>query len=558
MVSDLFFVFISSSVSLILPLLIRTFINSMINKNERHNFVLNFLVGSILLILLKFISDYFTVYVGHMIGIKIEGKMRQDLFEHCQKMSYAFYDKKHTGQMISLFTNDIANISEILHHGPETLFLSFIKFIGAFWFLIQLNLQMALGSLAIIFLIIALSKYGTKKSENIFKYDKEMFSKVVVRLEENLMGIKTVKAFSNELEEIEKFKKANQTYILNKDKMYRFLGIYYSGTWALTSLIIPAVISIMYLFSKEFCSLPNLLTAVLYLDIIVQAIFNLLGMVEQIEHLSAGLKRFIGFLEQEVEINSKQPITEPYLIKGNIVFQDVEFNYSIENDSKAIFKKLNLIISAGSHLVLIGKSGSGKTTLCNLIPRFYEIDSGNIYIDNNNIKNMKISDLRKHIGILSQQNYIFSGTISDNIRYGKLNATKEEIEQAAKNAYIHEQITTMPNGYNTYIGQNGANLSEGQKQRIAIARLFLKNPRIIIIDEATSALDSENEFFIFQALENLAKNKTMITILHKLYMIKPTDRILVLDNGEIKEDGTHNELLCLDGLYAKLYNHIYN
>ena len=551
---DLLFSFFSSAVSVILPLIIKDFINNVSQSSYKNEKIFWFLLTCLLLIIIKFISDYFILYIGHAIGIRIEGEMKRDLFRYCQKMPLEFYKTEHTGNIISIFNNDIGNISELLHHGPEEIFLSLVKIIGAFIFLIRTSLKVSFILMFFLVIIVVFSNFLMNKLSKVFSTNRTKLSYLTMHIEENLSGIQTIQTFTNEKEEIKKFDKENLAYMQSKIKTYKLLSAYYGTNWALTALVIPLVVSAIYLFNKRANFSIELLAIILYLDIIVSAVFKLLETIETAEDQISGFNRFAEILMRIADTKEEKGQINVSKLKGTIVFDNVNFKYDRKPNGQTILKNLSFKIIAGSHVALVGESGAGKTTICNLITKFYKPSSGDIYIDGKNIKNINTDDLRKSIGVLPQKAYIFSGTIKENIKYGKLNATDIEIEEAAKKAHIHEYISTLKDGYNTQIQQDGSNFSEGQKQRIAIARLFLKDPSIIIMDEATSALDGENEYYIYKALNNLTKGKTFLIISHKLYAIKVVDRILVLNKNKIVEDGNHENLIKQNGVYTKLYN----
>ena len=552
--ADMACAIIVSATVLAIPLCIRY-----ITKNlEAHSpDTLNhiYLVGGIMLALIAIhtICHAFVDYKGHMMGVLMERDMRNELFEHYQKLSFKFYDNHRTGQLITRISNDTFNLSELYHHGPEDIIISLLNFSGACAILMSINVKLAIISL--LFLPI-MSLYGTyfgRKMRYALRKSRDRIGDINTQVEDSLAGIRVVKSFTNETIENQKFQHENHRFVENRRESYKYETYFYVGLIALTQLMTVAVVifGAMSIF-KEALDLADLLTFLLYIVVLIEPIQRLGNFIRLYQEGIAGFNRFMEVLEVEPDIQDAKEATELTDVKGSIEFRNVSFKY--KEDHEHILKNISLNIKVGDYIALVGPSGAGKTTLCSLIPRFYEATKGEIFIDGKNIKSLKLSSLRKHIGLVQQDVYLFAGTVLDNIRYGNLQATENEIILAAKKANAHNFILSLPNGYATDIGQRGVKLSGGQKQRLSIARVFLKNPPIIIFDEATSSLDNEREKAVQDALEKLIENRTTIVIAHRLSTIRNAKKILVLTDNGIEEQGSHNELIQLNGIYANLYN----
>jgi len=556
----MFFALLAAAISLVYPMIVRYITNEVLMKMEISD-AIPIIVRLMLLMLglaaLEYVSNYFIAYKGHMMGAKMEYDMRNDIFEHCQKLSFNFYDNQKVGQIMARITNDLFDITELCHHGPEDIVISIIKFLGAFIILIQINVPLTL--LVFIFLpIMFFFAYKMRgKMNKAFRMNRERIADINAQIEDNLSGIRVVKSFANEVEEIKKFQEGNSKFVESKRNSYWYMGAFHSGLGLFTSLINVAVITGGGLFIvKDIINVGDLLTFLLYVNNLIEPVRKLISFTEQFQNGMTGFDRFFEIMEIHPDITDKSDAIELKNVKGDIEFNDVAFKYN--DTTSEVFKNINLKVAAGDYIALVGSSGVGKTTMCSLIPRFYEVSEGSITVDGIDIRDIKLRSLRKNIGVVQQDVYLFTGTVMDNIRYGRPDATEEEVIEAAKNANAHEFIMELPNGYYTDIGQRGVKLSGGQKQRLSIARVFLKNPPILIFDEATSALDNESEKVVQESLEKLAKNRTTFVIAHRLSTIKNAKKILVLTEDGIKETGTHDELMDKNGVYAALYRMSYS
>ncbi|MFA9466760.1 MAG: ABC transporter ATP-binding protein [Velocimicrobium sp.] len=554
--ADMVCALVAGVISLITPLIIRYITNDLlvnypINQVVKQIIIIG--VGMLLLAAFQFFCNYFVAYQGHMMGAKMEYDMRNELFDHYQKLSFNFYDNQKTGQLMSRITNDLFDITELCHHGPEDLILSIIKLIGAFVILLHVNIVLTLVVFAFIPIMIFFAMLMRKRMRRAFRKNREKIADINARIEDNLSGIRVVKSFANEELEMEKFEEGNQRFLDSKRNSYINMANFHSGLNLFISMInIAVVIGGGIFIAKEIINLGDLITYLLYINTLIEPIQKLINFTEQFQNGITGFDRFMDIMEIEPDIVDAKGAKKLKNVRGEITFEHVSFKY---NDSmQEVFRDINLNVKAGEYIALVGSSGVGKTTMCSLIPRFYETSDGNILIDGINIKDIKQKSLRKNIGVVQQDVYLFAGSIMENIRYGQMDATDEQIIAAAKAANAHEFIMELSNGYDTYIGQRGIKLSGGQKQRISIARVFLKNPPILIFDEATSALDNESEKVVQESLEKLAKNRTTFVIAHRLTTIRNAKNIIVLTEDGIKERGTHEELMQTDGIYKSLYN----
>lgn len=551
---DMVCALIVAIISLTTPLLIRYITNVLIPAEV---FLIQpiLIVGVIMIGLtaIEFACNFFISYKGHLMGVYMEHDLREDLFSHYQKLSFSFYDNQKTGILMSRLTNDLSTLAELYHHGPEDIIISLIKIFGAFFILLNIN---ALLTFLVFFMIVPMvifTYYCNKKMKVAFKQNKIRVGEINARIEDNLSGIRVVKSFANETDEINKFGFENSNYVKSKTNAYYAMAQFNTGLTAfITSITVIVVICGSIFIGNGVLIVGDLLTFLLYISNFVEPIKRIINFAEQYQEGMTGFERFMEILEIEPDIQDEKDAIELEDVKGAVSFTDVAFRYNDKSDY--VLKNINLQVKPGEYLALVGTSGAGKTTLCSLIPRFYEINKGEIKIDDHNIREIKMRSLRSKIGIVQQDVYLFTGTILDNIRYGRPNATDEEIIEAAKQANAHEFISQLPEGYLTDIGQRGVRLSGGQKQRLSIARVFLKNPPILIFDEATSALDNESEKVVQDSLEALAKNRTTFVIAHRLSTIKNAKRILVLSTDGIIESGNHQELMELNQTYAKLYN----
>lgn len=554
--SDMICALILASITLIYPMIVRYITNEVLIKydiNEGIQIILKLLAIMLGLVVIEYLCTYYVSYQGHMMGTKMEADMRSEIFEHYQKLSFSFYDNRKTGQLLTRVTNDLFDITELCHHGPEDIVISCIKIIGAFIILWNVNLQLTIIVFAFIPIMVIFAGYMRKRMRQAFKHNREKIAEINAQLEDNLSGIRVVKSFGNEETEIKKFEVGNQNFIKSKKNSYKNMAAFHSGLGGFVSLINIAVIGGGgFCIVKKIIDVADLLTFLLYINNLIDPVKKLINFTEQFQNGITGFERFMEVLEIDPDITDKPHAIKLNQVKGDIEFKKVAFSY--EESSGTVFHNIDLSVKAGSYIALVGSSGVGKTTMCSLIPRFYEVSEGSITIDGIDIRDVTISSLRKNIGIVQQDVFLFAGTVMENIRYGKLDATDEEVMEAAKNANAHEFISALPNGYHTDIGQRGVKLSGGQKQRLSIARVFLKNPPILIFDEATSALDNESEHIVQESLERLAKNRTTFVIAHRLSTIRNAKEILVLTESGIGERGTHQELLEKNGIYAGLYH----
>lgn len=553
--ADMFFACMGAGVTLVIPLIIRYITNDVIYRgaSESLHMILTLTIVMAALIILECYCNYFIAYYGHIMGAKMEYNMRNEIFAHYQKLSFSFYDNQKVGQLMSRVTNDLFDISELFHHGPEDLVISMIKLIGSFSILLSVNWRLALTAFAIVPVMLAYAFYFNIKMKRAFVKNRARIADINAQIEDNLSGIRVVKSFANEDMEMDKFKEGNDRFVESKKESYKYMGLYHSGLGAFTTLISVIVIATGAVFiTKDLITITDLITFLLYINNFTEPIKKLISFTEQFQNGASGYTRFLEILEIHPDIEDAPNALELKNAEGDITFEHVSFHY--EENSETVLSDLNLHVNAGEYIALVGTSGVGKSTLCSLIPRFYDVSGGRILIDDRDIRDFTVKSLRNNIGIVQQDVYLFTGSVMDNIRYGRPDATEAEIVAAAQNANAHEFIMNLPEGYDTNIGQRGIKLSGGQKQRLSIARVFLKNPPILIFDEATSALDNESERVVQESLEKLAKGRTTFVIAHRLSTIRNAQKILVLTENGIAESGTHQELLEKNGIYAELYN----
>ncbi len=553
--SDMLFAVLGAVITLIIPLIVRYITNEVVyfEAGDAVKMITELGIVMILLVFLEIFCNFYIGYFGHIMGAKMEADMRKDIFGHYQKLTFAFYDNQKVGHLLSRITSDLFDISELLHHGPEDLVISVIKIIGSFSILLMVNGKLALIAFAFIPVMLLFAFYYNRKMKAAFKKNREKIADINSQIEDSLAGIRVVKSFANEKVEMKKFNVGNNNFVEAKKLSYRYMGIYNSGLGAMTTLItVVVLLAGVGMMLNGTVALADLLTFFLYINNFTDPVKKLVSFTEQFQNGYSGFERFLEILSIAPDIADKPDAEAMPKVLGEIEFKDVSFGY--EEQSERVLRHVNLKVKAGDYVALVGPSGVGKTTLCSLIPRFYEVSDGAIFIDGKDIRDIRLNDLRNHIGIVQQDVYLFAGTIMDNIRYGRPEATDEEVIRAARNANAHDFIMSFPDGYDTDIGQRGVKLSGGQKQRLSIARVFLKNPPILIFDEATSALDNESEQVVQKSLEHLAKNRTTFVIAHRLTTIQNAQRILVLTESGIAEEGTHEELLEKRGIYESLYH----
>lgn len=553
--ADMFCALVAAGITLVLPLIVRYITSTVVY--EESSVALKTIIGlafvMLFLVVVECACNYFITSFGHIMGSKMETDMRTEIFNHYQKLSFRFYDDQKVGQLMSRVTNDLFEISELFHHGPEDIVISIIKFIGSFIILLNIHVGLAICAFAMLPVMFFYAYHFNGKLKRAYKKNRARIADINAQIEDSLSGVRVVKSFGNEEIEKEKFDKGNQAFLESKKNSYMCMGGYHAGLGAFTTLITIIVVVAGGIFlTQGSLKVSDFVAFIMYISTFTEPVKKLINFTEQFQNGISGYERFIEMLAVEPDITDRKDAKDVGTLQGEITFNNVGFAYNQTGDK--VLEHLNLSIKEGEYVALVGSSGAGKTTLCSLIPRFYEVNEGEILIDNIPIKEMTLKSLRRNIGIVQQDVYLFAGTIMDNIRYGKPDATEEEVYMAAKNANAHEFIMSLPEGYETDIGQRGVKLSGGQKQRLSLARVFLKNPSILIFDEATSALDNESEKIVQQSLERLAKDRTTIVIAHRLSTIRNAGRIVVLTEDGIAEQGNHNQLLENNGVYAKLYN----
>lgn len=506
-------------------------------------------VAMLIMYIVQALCKYYVSYQGHMMGANMERDMRQQLFDHYEKLSFSYYDQNNSGQMMSKLVSDLFDISEMAHHGPENLFISLIKIIGSFVFLFAINRWLAIPLLVLVFFMILFSYSQNRRMQATFMDNRQKIGDINSSLQDTLAGIRVVQSFANEEIERDKFRHSNENFLHSKDANYRCMGSFMSGNLFFQGLMyLVTLVFGGWLIAKGQMETADLAMYALYIGIFISPIQILVELTEMMQKGLSGFRRFLAVVETEPDIVDAEDAKPLENVKGTVEYKDVSFHYS--DDDTLVLSDVSFRIDAGKSIALVGPSGSGKTTICSLLPRFYDVTGGSIRIDGKDIRSLSLESLRNNIGLVQQDVYLFCGSIKDNISYGKPGASIEEIIDAAKKANIHDFIMSLPDGYDSYVGERGTRLSGGQKQRISIARVFLKNPPILILDEATSALDNESERWIQHSLEELAKNRTTITIAHRLSTIRNADEILVVADTGIAERGTHEELLAANGIYA--------
>lgn len=553
--ADMFFAIMGAAVTLVIPLIIRYITGTVIfyEADEALKIILKLALLMVGLVLLEAYCNFFIAYQGHIMGAKMEYDMRNEIFAHYQRLSFNFFDDQKVGQLMSRVTNDLFEIAELFHHGPEDIVISIIKFIGSFAILASINIKLTLVAFAIIPFMFAYAYYFNKKMKAAFKRNRAKIADINATIEDNLSGIRVVKSFANEEAEMEKFREGNSHFVETKKNSYLYMGGFHSGLGAFMTLInIIVIVAGAVFITKGIVDVTVLITFLLYVNNFTEPVKKLINFTETFQNGVSGYERFLEIMSIEPAIKDKENAVGKSDFRGDVTFRDVSFRYNDKNEY--VLNHVSLDVKAGEYVALVGSSGAGKTTLCSLIPRFYDVTDGSICVDGVDVRDLKLKCLRNNIGIVQQDVYLFAGSIIENIRYGRPGASDEEVYEAAKKANAHEFIMSLPEGYNTDIGQRGIKLSGGQKQRLSIARVFLKNPPILIFDEATSALDNESEKVVQESLETLAADRTTFVIAHRLSTIRNAERILVLTEDGIAESGTHKELMEKQGVYYKLYN----
>ena len=552
---DLLCATIISAIDLAFPQLLRTLTKTLFAgaPGKIISALIPITIGLLVAYIIQTACRYYVTYAGHMMGARMERDMRKELFDQYEKLSFSYYDQNNSGQMMSKLVSDLFDISELAHHGPENLFISLIKIIGSFIFLFMINRMLAVPMLILVVLMLVFSYGQNKKMQETFMDNRRKIGDINSSLQDTLAGIRVVQSFANERIEQEKFNRSNENFLISKDANYRCMGSFMSGNAFFQGMMyLVTLVFGGFLIAHGRMEASDLAMYALYIGIFISSIQILVELTEMMQKGLSGFRRFLEVVETEPDIVDAADAKPLKNVKGNVCYEDVSFHYS--DDDTPVLSHVSFEIPAGKSIALVGPSGSGKTTICSLLPRFYDVTEGRVTIDGNDVRKLTLESLRSQIGLVSQDVYLFGGSIKDNIAYGKPDATMDEIVDAAQKANIHDFIMELPDKYDTFVGERGTRLSGGQKQRISIARVFLKNPPVLILDEATSALDNESERFIQKSLEELAKDRTTITIAHRLSTIRNADEILVVADCGIAERGTHEELLALDGIYARYYD----
>ena len=550
---DLLAASLAAAIDLVYPMMTREIVDNATNHGELRVIGV-FAVTLIILFLIKAGCGYFMQYQGHVVGVRMQGDMRRKVFNHLQKLPNTYFDNTKTGDIMSRIINDLQDISELAHHGPEDLFISIVMLIGSFIVLSSINLILTLIIFAFIPIIVIFTMYQRKRMNKAFLKTRVETGKVNAGLENSISGIRVSKAFVTHDYEEEKFEEGNKSFMNAREGAYKIMAQYFSGANFSLDILnyVVLIAGGIYTFNGSI-TVGDFTAYLLYIKVFMDPIKKLINFMEQFQSGMTGFQRYVEILAEDREKEKKDAI-ELKDVKGKITFKDTYFSY----EDNQILNGLSIEIEAGKTLALVGPSGGGKTTFCNLIPRFYDIDKGDILIDDKSIYDVTLSSLRENIGIVQQEVFLFTGTIKDNIRYGNMEASDEEVYEAARKANMHDFIMSLEDGYDTYIGERGVKLSGGQKQRISIARVFLKNPPILILDEATSALDNTTEYYIKKSLDELAKGRTTIVVAHRLSTIRNADEIIVLTDKGIEERGTHEELMNIEGIYKKLNKFVHN
>ena len=552
LVFDLFCAALTTLCELILPMIVREITGAAESMTLTKNLIISCAVFYVIIRIIDTAANYYMSSVGHIMGTKIETDMRHDFFAHLQKLSFSYYDNTKIGSLMSRITSDLFDVTEFAHHCPEEFFIAGIKIICAFCILCSMSIPLTLITFSVVPpMVVVLMSFNRKMKEG-FRDSRKQIGELNSQIEDSLLGIRVVKSFANEKIEQKKFDKGNEKFLSIKKRVYHLMGGFHSSTRLFDGIMYITVITAGGLFMvAEKISAPDYIAYVMFVSTLITSIRRIVEFAEQFQRGMTGIERFSEIMDTAPEIFDRQDADELKDVKGEVKFSNVSFSY--ETEKKQVLANVNLDVSAGESIALVGPSGGGKTTLCSLIPRFYDVTEGKILVDGKDIKDVTLSSLRNNIGVVAQDVYLFSGSVRENIAYGNEKATEDEIIEAAKLAGAHDFISSLPDGYDTYVGERGVKLSGGQKQRISIARVFLKNPPILILDEATSALDNESEKIVQASLEKLAKGRTTFTIAHRLTTIRNADRILVLTENGIEEEGSHTELVNRGGIYSELY-----
>lgn len=538
-----------SLVGIIYPIITRKMLNDFI-PNRNYRFVVLFGIMLLGAYFIKMLLNYFVQYYGHVMGVRMQAQMRSDMFNKLETLPFGFFDNNETGKIMSRMTNDLMDISELAHHGPENLIISTASVIIAFIYLSTVNIYLALVSFICVPFLIGISASLRKKMRKAFMDSRTSIAEINASLESSISGIRVTKSFNNSAEERKKFEIGNKKFVAARKDAYKAMGQFHSGNTFVTDIfnVVVLIVGGLFLYKGKI-NLGDYSAFIISINMFVYPVLNLIGFMEQYQNGVTGFERFTDIMDAEPEKDSENAV-DAGVLSGQIEFKNVSYAYDGEND---VLENVNFTVNKGEKFALVGPSGGGKTTICHLIPHFYNVTDGEIFIDGKEIHTFTMESLRRNIGIVQQDVYLFNASVKDNILYGRLNATDEEVIEAAKKASIHDYIMSLPKGYDTQIGERGVRLSGGQKQRLSIARVFLKNPPILILDEATSALDNSTEILIQKALDSLCEGRTTLIVAHRLSTVKSADKIAVIDDGKIKEYGTHEELLSENGIYSELY-----